>query len=547
MMGTTGGRASDADSAPAGLVFRDASAVWWLGDVRARVRQMVQGLPVRPSPRELIDVFLWASAYEAASADCGCADARAGELTDELARALEGDETSLARAQAHAGLLAEANLSCTVRRPEGFSYYALWPCDVMATARRLPVPAGPVVVVGIRTTGTAMSALVRVVLEAQGHPVRRLTVRPIGHPYDRRVEEDGQAVREVLADRAATFVVVDEGPGLSGSSFLSSAEWLTGLGVPATNILLLGTRVPDPDALLSPQGAARWRCYRSLHIERSSLPGEDLSGGAWRRLLAAGEWPASWVGMERLKCLLPASSGRPARVAKFEGLGSFGAEAWMRAHQLWEAGFGPRPGPPDDRGMVAYPLLQGRRPGPGLVGRWLDRLARYCWFRRRSFPAGAADGAQLQCATTYNVAQELGTEWKGDLPVLAPIVVDGRMQPWEWVQSDRGAGPLLKLDATSHGDDHFLPGPTDVAWDLAGAVVEWSMRDDTRDEFLRLYACLSGDRDLGRVAAYEIAYAAFRAAYCGMASHASGPDEEARLRAARERYRRAGRRAFLRQ
>jgi hypothetical protein len=85
-----------------------------------------------------------------------------------------------------------------------------------------------------------------------------------------------------------------------------------------------------------------------------------------------------------------------------------------------------------------------------------------------------------------------------------------------------------------------------VAWDLAGTVVEWGMREDLRDEFLGLYGQLSGDRDLGRVAAFEVAYAAFRAAYCGMASQVSPADEQARLQAARQRYRRAGLRALLR-
>jgi hypothetical protein len=354
-----------------------------------------------------------------------------------------------------------------------------------------------------------------------------------------------RAVRAWLEEQAGTFVVVDEGPGLSGSSFLAVADWLEGLGVEREKILLLGSRAADPDALVAPGAAARWRRLRSLTVARAPLEGEDLSAGAWRRLLPAGEWPACWPAMERTKSLLPAAPGVPARIAKFEGLGSFGADAAARARLLWGAGYGPRPGEIDRRGMLAYPLLQGRRPGPAQAGRWLDRLAGYCAFRRRSFACPAGQGGLLE-ATRFNVAQELGVEWRGELPVRETILVDGRMQPHEWVQSDPGAGPLLKLDATSHGDDHFLPGPTDVAWDLAGAVVEWSMREDTRNELLRRYANQSGDRDVGRVAAYEVAYAAFRAAYCAMAAHAGPADEAERLRRARERYRRAGLRALLR-
>lgn len=543
MVGTAGGRAGDAGSAPSGMVFRDASVVWSLRDLRRRVGQAVQTLPTRPGRAQLIDAFLWASAYEAGAADCGHADAHANQLTDDLARAL--DDGTIDRARDSVARLTDVDLACPVHRPEGFAYYALWPSDVVTTARCLDVKA-PVVVVGIRTVGVALSALVRAAFQSQGHSAERLTVRPIGHPFDRRVDEDGLRVRQALASGAQTFVVVDEGPGLSGSSFLSTAEWLVRHGVLPTNIVLLGTRACDPYTLLSPQAATRWDRFRSLHIVRAPVQGEDLSSGSWRRWLPASDWPAVWTQMERVKWFVPPQSGCPAQVAKFEGLGSYGTDAAQRAHRLWEAGFGPHAGPVDDRGMVAYAYLQGRRPGPAQVGRWLARLASYCWFRRRTFASTFADAGLVGRAAAFNVEQELGTAWKGELAVSAPIIVDGRMQPWEWVHSDRGAGPLLKLDATSHGDDHFLPGPTDVAWDLAGAIVEWGMRDDTRDEFLRLYGQLSGDRDLGRVAAFEVAYAAFRAAYCGMAGHVSPVDEQPRLQAARQRYRRAGLRALLR-
>jgi hypothetical protein len=31
---------------------------------------------------------------------------------------------------------------------------------------------------------------------------------------------------------------------------------------------------------------------------------------------------------------------------------------------------------------------------------------------------------------------------------------------------------VLKVDAVQHGDDHFLPGPTDIAWDLNPKMLE---------------------------------------------------------------------------
>jgi hypothetical protein len=118
------------------------------------------------------------------------------------------------------------------------------------------------------------------------------------------------------------------------------------------------------------------------------------------------------------------------------------------------------------------------------------------------------------------------------------------MQPQEWIADadDR----LIKTDATSHGDDHLLPGPTDIAWDLAGVVVEWALDERERSDFLAAYAALSGDRALERVAAYEVAYAAFRAAAWEMTPPSPDAGESRRRTRERERMRAAGRRGLAR-
>jgi hypothetical protein len=52
----------------------------------------------------------------------------------------------------------------------------------------------------------------------------------------------------------------------------------------------------------------------------------------------------------------------------------------------------------------------------------------------------------------------------------SPVIADGRMHPYEWIPSENGH--LMKVHASRRGDDHFLPGPNDISWDLAGAIVE---------------------------------------------------------------------------
>ena len=59
--------------------------------------------------------------------------------------------------------------------------------------------------------------------------------------------------------RSAHFLVVDEGPGRSGSTFLSVAEALAGAGVRRDDISVLGSREFDPASLCAENAVARWR------------------------------------------------------------------------------------------------------------------------------------------------------------------------------------------------------------------------------------------------------------------------------------------------
>jgi thiamine kinase-like enzyme len=96
---------------------------------------------------------------------------------------------------------------------------------------------------------------------------------------------------------------------------------------------------------------------------------------------------------------------------------------------------------------------------------------------------------------------------------------------------------MIKTDSGSHGNDHFFPGPTDIAWDLAGAIIEWRMDAAQTAEFLELYHRGSGDDPGGRIEHFIRAYAVFRWAFCRMAAGAmAGTAEQLRLDAAAESY-----------
>ena len=164
----------------------------------------------------------------------------------------------------------------------------------------------------------------------------------------------------------------------------------------------------------------------------------------------------------------------------------------------------------------------------------LARLAQYCAFRAASFPAELHDLNALQQMADHNL-RELGFNVPVQLELKRPVIADGRMQPHEWLLS--GTGKMLKTDSGSHGDDHFFPGPTDIAWDLAGAIVEWEMNAERSAMFLDLYRQKTGDDAGSRIEHFVTAYSVFRAAYCLMAANALGEgDESRRFLAAAEKY-----------
>ena len=113
-----------------------------------------------------------------------------------------------------------------VRPAEGFAWYAVYPEMYSAAARRFVHERRPVecVVIGIRSIGTTLSTVVEHELRAHGIRAVSLTVRPRGHPFDRTLVLSEELERMLRARSRDHFLIVDEGPGLSGSSFISVAE-----------------------------------------------------------------------------------------------------------------------------------------------------------------------------------------------------------------------------------------------------------------------------------------------------------------------------------
>jgi hypothetical protein len=465
------------------------------------------------------------------------------------------------------------------RRPEGYAFYALYPESYIEAAKALQGRPSPTVI-GIRSIGTGLAALVASVLGAE-HPI---TLRPVGHPFRRALSLAPELADAIRARAAGTFAVVDEGPGLSGSSFGAVLDFLEAAGVAAERIHVFPSHLGELGPEASPRHRERWarlprHCVAfdalALHTWTAAhrldhwvedLIGPltarlaDLSGGAWRSRVFASEaeWPAANVQQERLKFL--ARTERGTFLLKFAGLGE-DARKLARARLMSEAGFTP-PVVGHRHGFLIERWIADATPlDPARVDRacLVDTVGRYLALRARHFPAATHRGASLEklvAMARHNTAQALGPGAAAALDAVVPslpelerevrpVEIDGRMHAWEWlVVLD---GRLLKTDALDHHAAHDLVGCQDVAWDVVGAMVELGL---TAAETADLHAVV--ERETGSALSpellrlHELCYLAFQLGAQTLAAGAlvGFPAEAERLKCRRDRYAAALKRAL---
>lgn len=524
-------------------VFRDTRSSVSGQELKRELLREIEPLARTRSHEAVLRALLRAGELECGVTDAGVCPAPFQIATDALAETLIRSELHF-QPDAIVNSLNRAFVpeELSIAEPEGFSYYALHPMAYVHAVASATNGSRAAAVVGIRSIGTTLGAIVAAAIKAQGRNASRITVRPQGHPYNRELKfsnDEENFVRKALVEDAE-FLVVDEGPGLSGSSFLSVAEALAAAGARKDKITLLCSHPPDLDSFRCKDGPRRAREFRWVPVDSKLRKPEGMSfyigGGHWRTLLMCGEqqWPASWVNLERAKYCSLGKELKP-RLFKFAGLAHYGDKILQREAVTAQEKFGPTPTPAPD-GFTSYSWLHGRPMyAQDLNEAVLYRLAEYCAFRQRTFRKDLIDLDALQRMAEFNQA-ELRLDVPVRLRLERPVIADGRMQPHEWLLL--ADGRLLKTDSGSHGDDHFFPGPTDIAWDLAGAIVEWQMDEAQAEAFLTCYRQSSGDNPQSRIKDFVIAYSVFRTAYCLMAANAlSGTEEEPRLKLAADRYR----------
>jgi hypothetical protein len=561
------------------LVYGDRS---WRREPRAALRELGAALraledapPGLKRHAALVGAFIAASELVQGLTDDACAavDGRTpvgdagmrllGALAAQIAASWwTGRAGAPAPAIAALDVLAAQALPETIeaRRAEGYAFYAVYPEAYLVAARS--APPGPRRVIGIRSIGAGLAALVATASQA---PLPS-TVRPRGDPFQRSLVVSPALVAEWASD-GARVAIADEGPGMSGSSFGVVADRLEDAGVPTTRIECFPSHRGGLGPVASERHRTRWSHVSRHVVEVDDLllrdgtlarwiaalvgpltrPLEDISAGRWRTKHFGSEaaWPPCVVHQERRKLLAHTAQG--TWLARFVGLGRDGDRALARGGLLARAGFTPEVaglchGFLIERWITATPLAMVQLDPPGRR-RLIERAGRYLGFRARELGTTADQGAPLgrlaeMVARNATLALGFVPPVPGSPAELEArchrIEIDGRLHAWEWLVRDGGA--VLKADAHDHHAAHDLIGCQDLAWDLVGAAIELEL---SASEAQRL-ATIAGETcgrvpDLDLLAFMRPCYLAFQLGRHALAAGASS-DEGPRLEAAAARY-----------
>jgi hypothetical protein len=359
-----------------------------------------------------------------------------------------------------------------IKIPEGFAFYGLRLEQYREAARRFAQESGvkgEVVVIGVRSIGTSLSRVVAEELKG----ARRCTVRPFGDAFRREVK-----LPEWVDAGAAAYLVVDEGPGMSGSSFLSVARALAELGVGRKRIHFFPGHQNEPGAACSEEMREVWRGIRKWV---GVAPKVELDPRlVWSYVGPKLPWPFDCSGE---------AEGCARRAAEVScGVSVVEVKDW------W----------------VGFEKVDGE---PARVS--LDELARHVLavsdkaLRRED---EVETETRLREMLRVNVEKYFGDEkmsgalesWLEEL-VIAPSERssgDGHLEPENWMRAGRGR--VWKRKTTGSKLSHHVAYRLPMIWDVAQVIVSWEFSDEDEREFCRKI----GDVDRRELGFFKMSYGA---------------------------------------
>jgi hypothetical protein len=564
--------------------------------LRERVAQLCQDEPSLDDVRELLVQAgqLEQAVLDALPAQLGPEEAqqwieRCQSFTDGVAKVYYGKWLETQHGTAFEGILLLLHLylkdietwplpdvKLRIKLPEGFAFYTLFPEAYAASALRwmdehAAEKACKIAVIGVRSIGTSLSALMKVALQSKGWDAHRLTVRPTGHPFAREVH-----LEEEDFGSAEWFLIVDEGPGLSGSSMASVAQALHERGVARERIVFFPGHGGEPGQQASSSTRSWWnttaryvttademrwhgqtlpevlagRTRELLSTTENTARIEDLSGGLWRAIEYSNQelWPPISPQFERSKLRVTLNDGRAVlwKFAGFVALENGTATEEMQRQLAERAANGFTVAPLGSCcGFVATPWIEGQPltrqdATPQLLAHLGRYIADSCGEPLSSAEAQTSRqrlAEMLSCNTRKALGEEAAKRaqfWSEPAPrepaprepaprepaprdELAPTYGDGHLAPHEWIRTSDNR--VLKTDCCGHDWDHTVIGRQSWLWDVAGALVEWNLDAKEAAPLLSsLFVARVQEVSRDELRFHYLSYAAFRLGMLAMSA-----------------------------
>jgi hydroxymethylpyrimidine pyrophosphatase-like HAD family hydrolase len=420
--------------------------------------------------------------------------------------------------------------------PSPFRRLDLTHHDVLALGRcfvrRFPDRAQPILLVGLRTSGSYFAPLLRAFLKTEGFGMVALLTMVAG-------KGPGRWERRELAryaEQGYTAVIVDDPPHTGGTIFTAlDIARRAGFGRDRLKALIPAHPArqdwykPLPDDVVVSLAPSHWHKRALLDpqmVQTRLLEYFRAQNFARARVVAsrrADEMNAALQGDSsdargaRLKRIFEVHLETPQGhseiryvLAKSVGWGWLGYHAFLAGHRL--SGFVP-PILGQRDGILYMEWIPQLAPDTGDQLRrdqWIDTAASYVAARARrlSLDAGSAAGVDLQRqdAGVRLLAQALGRAYGAfptDIlmrprlerllrrqPCPVPTLIDGNMQRADWVVGPHG---LLKTDYEHHGMGKEELNVVDPAYDLADTILNLNLSPEEEARLLARYVAESGD------------------------------------------------------
>jgi hypothetical protein len=501
------------------LLSENGRTRWIVGRAAESAASVVQEARIRLSPRALLH---WQRSL--ATLVETLADVVAESVVRGRARAIDLVEPAEGIASAITSLPLSLRRE-VLRLPSCFQAFDLEPGDIRELADRFsrswPARARPLLVVGVRTSGSYMAPLCAAFLKARGYrDVRLLTLRPEHQLFGRE-----RAAARAVAQSGGLSLIIDDPPG-SGRSVARVASELRRLSVPEKSIVLLLPLFGNSETL--PQVLRRYPSVLLTSNEwaiRTKLRAEAVAG-ALTRLLAgearvddvkplpipARHWPrAHERALFRVDLVERGVTRTVPILVQGVGIGHYAEHALGVARALQDH-------VPDVYGVEQGCLFrewlsEELRAGSGERGEnetLIDAVASYVVDRSRALPAShdASYGLTGQRPAWEVVSHVLSRPFgrgalvarllvvdalsKHLLRVTRPSVVDGWTSLSNWFTDERKPNGYLKTGFVERSFWNLGLYCYDAVFDLAGAAVS-SPEQATAERLRSAYERLTGE------------------------------------------------------